>query len=136
RRLRAEHAHKVVKAVVPGNPSKLAADFLSTTKEKAILTKAFQQAMAANGDEAAVKAAIKLAAGAKDAARMSDTEVAKISEMMAATAKKNPKSWPRLRKFAKITLGAGVGALAIYGAYKLLTKDNAAAAAVDTTGSA
>ncbi|OWZ18894.1 RxLR effector protein [Phytophthora megakarya] len=60
-----------------------------------------------------------------------------VSEAMVQGAVKNPKSWPRLKKFAKITLGATVGALAIYGAYKLMTKETAAAVdATTTTGSA
>ncbi|OWZ09818.1 RxLR effector protein [Phytophthora megakarya] len=63
--------------------------------------------------------------------------MAKYSATLATAAKKSPKSWSKLRQFVKITLGATVGGLAIYGAYKLMTKDNApAAATTTTTGSA
>ncbi|POM59553.1 Secreted RxLR effector peptide protein [Phytophthora palmivora] len=92
--------------------------------------------MAANGNEKAIRAAIKLAVNIKDLSRTSDEQMAKISQMIAEGAKKSPKSWPRLMKFTKVTLGAAVGGLAIYGAYKLLVKARAAPVATTTTGSA
>ncbi|ETK81153.1 hypothetical protein L915_13331 [Phytophthora nicotianae] len=57
---------------------------------------------------------------------------AKIAE----TVKKDPKSWPRLKLFAKITLGATVGAFAMYGAYEALfgKKSQTGAATTTTTG--
>ncbi|KAF1792656.1 hypothetical protein GQ600_17442 [Phytophthora cactorum] len=56
-----------------------------------------------NADEAAIETEILGFAAAKEGAKMSDECMAKISKMLAENAKKNPKSWPRLRKFAKIT---------------------------------
>ncbi|KAK1939030.1 hypothetical protein P3T76_009105 [Phytophthora citrophthora] len=50
---------------------------------------------------------------------------------------KDPKSWPRLKKFVKVALGAGVGGLALYGAYKLLfNKESSSGPVTTTTGSA
>ncbi|POM58192.1 Secreted RxLR effector peptide protein [Phytophthora palmivora] len=120
RRLRADAA-----PVTPiENSAKNAATFISKLKESATITKAVKQVMASDGDEQVIRSAMKLAAGAKEGAKISDDAIAKLSESMAVAVKKSPKSWPRLRKFVKFTLGAGVGALAIYGAYKLLHQNN------------
>ncbi|KAG7380410.1 hypothetical protein PHYPSEUDO_007231 [Phytophthora pseudosyringae] len=127
RRLRGEVA------VNKDNVAKISGGFLTKLKENAVLTKATKMAMAAKGDEAATRNAIKLAAGAREGAKMSDETMAKLSSMIAQTAKKNPKSWPRLRIFAKATLGAGVGALALYGAYKLMFDKTSTSAATTTT---
>ncbi|OWZ02750.1 RxLR effector protein [Phytophthora megakarya] len=90
--------------------------------------------MAANGDEAAIKAGIKMVANAWDSAKVSDEQAAKlVSELMIESVKKNPKSWSGLQKFAKVTLGVSAAGLATYGAYKLLTKENVAVAAPTTT---
>ncbi|KAF1784918.1 hypothetical protein GQ600_14958 [Phytophthora cactorum] len=123
-----------------------------------------------NGDDAAIKKAMDLAAFAKNGARVSDDQIAKISAMLktakgdeadtmkvilaaiakdgakisdettallatkiAGTVTKNAKSWPRLRRFAKITLGAAAGGLAMYGAYKLMFDKNSQAATATTT---
>ncbi|KAG3109733.1 hypothetical protein PI125_g10669 [Phytophthora idaei] len=112
RRLRAEDGKNgAVKAV---------ATFIERMKEKSELTTAVKAIQTSNADEAAIKTEILGFAAAKEGAKMSDESMAKISKMLAENAKKNPKSWPRLRKFAKITLGATAGGLAIYGVYKLL----------------
>ncbi|ETL87865.1 hypothetical protein L917_13019 [Phytophthora nicotianae] len=44
-----------------------------------------------------------------------------VAKEIAEAVVQNPKSWSRLRKFAKIALGATVSRFAIYGAYKLLS---------------
>ncbi|OWZ07067.1 RxLR effector protein [Phytophthora megakarya] len=141
RRLRAEAAPipaSAVKAAV--NPAQVKAVVNAGTRlnEKLLLMRAAKQAMAAKGDEAGVKAAILLAANARTAAKVSDEQASKlVSQLVVEGVKKSPKSWPRLRKFVKIALGAQVGALAIYGAYKLLTKSDATTVApTTTTGSA
>ncbi|KAF1780352.1 hypothetical protein GQ600_13635 [Phytophthora cactorum] len=101
--------------IAPSSSRKLAGEFLEKLKTNAALAKTVKAVQASNGDEAA------------------DEGIAKISAMMANTAQKNPKSWPRLRKFAKITLGATVAGLAVYGAYKALFDRNSSGAATTTT---
>ncbi|OWZ06358.1 RxLR effector protein [Phytophthora megakarya] len=133
----AEHVSRQLPALpIPGagdKAAKGAATFLEKLKESATITKAVKQIQGANGDETVIRAALKMAQGAKEGAKISDDAVAKLSATMATAVTKSPKSWPKLRKFVKITLGATVGGLAIYGAYKLLTKDNASTAATTTT---
>ncbi|OWZ20502.1 RxLR effector protein [Phytophthora megakarya] len=141
RRLRAEAPPIPVGAVkAVANPAQVKAVVNAGTRlnEKLILMRAVKQALAAKGDEAAVKAAIQMAANARTAAKVSDEQASKlVSQLVVEGVKKAPKSWPRLRKFVKIALGAQVGALALYGAYKLLTKGDAATVApTTTTGSA
>ncbi|POM59890.1 Secreted RxLR effector peptide protein [Phytophthora palmivora] len=124
---------------VPGveNAAKNAASFVTKLKDKTALSKAVKAVQANNADEQAVRRIIQGYAAAKEGAKISDEAIAKLSASMATVVQKNPKSWPRLRKFAKYTLGATVGALAIYGAYKLLTRSNSSAVApTTTTGSA
>ncbi|KAF1772514.1 hypothetical protein GQ600_13899 [Phytophthora cactorum] len=75
-------------------------------KTNAALTRAVKAVQTSNGDEQAVRKAMTTFAAAKEGAKVSDEGIAKLSAMMATTVQKNPKSWPRLRKFAKITLGA------------------------------
>ncbi|OWZ09817.1 RxLR effector protein [Phytophthora megakarya] len=104
--------------------AKNAATFVEKLKESVTLTKAVQKIQQSDGDETVIRSALKLAQGAKEGAKISDDAVAKLSASMATAVTKNPKSWPKLRKFVKVTLGAGVGALAIYGAYKLLHQNN------------
>ncbi|OWZ05957.1 RxLR effector protein [Phytophthora megakarya] len=134
RRLRAEAVPvpaEAVKAVA--NPASVQAVMKAgnTLNERLFQMRAFKQIMAANGDEVAIKAAIKMVANTP---KVSEENAAKfVSEAIVQGAKKNPKSWPRLKKFAMITLGAQVGALAVYGAYKLLTKDNSATVTTTTT---
>ncbi|KAF1777568.1 hypothetical protein GQ600_10035 [Phytophthora cactorum] len=95
RRLRAEDGkNSAVKAV---------ATFLEKTKESAALTKAVKAVQTSNADEAAIETEILGFAAAKEGAKMSDESMAKISKMLAKNAKKNPKSWLRLRTFAKVT---------------------------------
>ncbi|KAF1780354.1 hypothetical protein GQ600_3266 [Phytophthora cactorum] len=127
--------HAKVPAVINNkdNVAKLAGEFLEKLKTNAALAKTVKAVQASNGDEAAVRKAITAFAAAKENAKMSDEGIAKISAMMANTAQKNPKSWPRLRKFAKITLGATVAGLAVYGAYKALFDRNSSGAATTTT---
>ncbi|KAF1786029.1 hypothetical protein GQ600_15308 [Phytophthora cactorum] len=157
-------------AVNSESAAKVAARFISDRKESQLLKKAAAMAKAANGDDAAIKKAMDLAAFAKNGAKVSDDQIAKISAMLktakgdeantmkvilaaiakdgakisdettallatkiAGTATKNAKSWPRLRRFAKITLGAAAGGLAIYGAYKLMFDKNSQAATATTT---
>ncbi|KAG1712468.1 hypothetical protein DVH05_000214 [Phytophthora capsici] len=115
------------------NVAKLAGGFISRIKEGSTLTKAEQMIKNANGDEAVVKRAIMLASTAKESAKMSDESIAKLSAMISTSVVKNPKSWPRLRKFVKVTLGVGVGGLALYGAYKLLFNKDAASGPITTT---
>ncbi|KAF4027623.1 hypothetical protein GN244_ATG20754 [Phytophthora infestans] len=140
RRLRAEHAVPAVPASVgvnKDNVAKLAGGFLEKLKTNTALTKAVNAIRASDGDEVAVRQAITAFAAAKESAKMSDEGIAKISAMMADTVQKNPKSWPRLRKFAKITLGATIGGFAIYGAYKaLFDRKSSTAETTTTTGSA
>ncbi|KAG3097376.1 hypothetical protein PI124_g12688 [Phytophthora idaei] len=155
-------------AVNSENAAKIAARFNSNRKESLLLKKATAMIKAANGDDAAIKKAMDLAAFAKNGAKVSDDQIAKISAMLktakgdeadtmkvilaaiakdgakisdettallatkiAGTVTKNAKSWPRLRRFAKITLGAG--GLAMYGAYKLMFDNNSQAATATTT---
>ncbi|POM78290.1 Secreted RxLR effector peptide protein [Phytophthora palmivora] len=125
-----------LRAAPVGNSANIAGRFASHVKEFTLFERAVKKAMIANGNEKAIRAAIKLAANIKDLSRTSDEQIAKISQMIAEGAKKSPKSWPRLMKFTKVTLGAAVGGLAIYGAYKLLVKDNAVAVAATTNVSA
>ncbi|POM57607.1 Secreted RxLR effector peptide protein [Phytophthora palmivora] len=122
---------------VPGveNAAKNAAAWVSKLKTETALTNAVKQVMASNTDEQAVRLAISRYASVKEGATISDEAIAKLSASMATVVQKSPKSWPRLRKFAKYTLGATVGALAIYGAYKLLTRNSASTTAT-TAGSA
>ncbi|OWZ14663.1 RxLR effector protein [Phytophthora megakarya] len=139
RRLRVEAVPvSAVKTVV--NPKQVKAVVNAGTRlnERLIKMRAFKQVMAANGNEASVKAAIQMAANARTMAKVSDAQASKlVSQLVVEGVKKSPKSWPRLRKFVLITLGAQVGGLAIYGAYKLLTKDSAATVIpTTTTGSA
>ncbi|ETI41177.1 hypothetical protein F441_13510 [Phytophthora nicotianae CJ01A1] len=117
RRLRSE-------AVNPDNAAKIAGGFLTKLKENSAMRKALNAVKTSNGDEMAVRRAITGFATAKEAAKMTDDNLAKLSVMIAESAKKNPKSWPRLRKFATIMLGVNVGGLAIYGAYRLITDNN------------
>ncbi|KAG6951532.1 hypothetical protein JG688_00013696 [Phytophthora aleatoria] len=117
----------------PENVAKAAAGGLKQWRTEAALTKAVKAVQTSNGDEQAMRKAITAFAAAKEGAKVSDEGIAKLSAMMAATIEKSPKSWPRLRKFAKITLGATVGGLAIYGAYKLLFDKNSSTAAITTT---
>ncbi|OWZ11664.1 RxLR effector protein [Phytophthora megakarya] len=138
RRLRLEAVPvpaEAVKAVA--NPASVQAVIKAgnNLNDRLFQMRAFKQVMAANGDEVAIKAAIKMVANVP---KVSEENAAKlVSEAIVQGVKKNPKSWPRLKKFAMITLGASVGALAVYGAYKLLTKDTAAAVVpTTTTGSA
>ncbi|ETI55513.1 hypothetical protein F441_01780 [Phytophthora nicotianae CJ01A1] len=115
------------------NVAKIAGSWLEKLQTNTALTKAVKTVQASDGDEVAVRKAITAFAATKDAVKTNDEQIAKLASMIATTAKKNPKSWPRLRKFAKITLGATVGGLAIYGAYKLLFDRNASGAAATTT---
>ncbi|KAG1709198.1 hypothetical protein DVH05_019842 [Phytophthora capsici] len=117
------------------NIAKAAGDLISKSKESATITKAINIAKNANGDEAAARRAVMLAAGAKEGAKLSDETMVKLSAMIAESAKKNPKSWSRLKKFVKITLGIQVGGLAIYGAYKLLFDKSSTATTTTTTTS-
>ncbi|KAF4030478.1 hypothetical protein GN244_ATG17729 [Phytophthora infestans] len=110
RRLRSEAANTE-------NIAKIAGGFLTKVKESAALTKAVNTIKASDGDEIAVRKAITSFATAKDAAKTSDTELAKLSTMIAESTKKNPKSWPRLRKFAIVMLSVNVGGLALYGTF-------------------
>ncbi|OWZ00674.1 RxLR effector protein [Phytophthora megakarya] len=122
---------QAVKAVA--NPASVQAvmNAGNNLNERLFQMRAFKQIMAANGDEVAIKAAMKMVANTP---KVSEKNAAKfVSEAIVQGVKKNPKSWPRLKKFAMITLGAQVGALAVYGAYKLLTKDNSAAVTTTTT---
>ncbi|KAF4033040.1 hypothetical protein GN244_ATG15037 [Phytophthora infestans] len=125
--------HAKVPAVVVNNNkdnvAKLAGGFLEKLKTNAALSKTVKAVQASDGDEAAVRRAITAFAATKDSAKMSDEGIAKISAMMANTAQKNPKSWPRLRKFAKISLGAAVASLVVYGAYKALFDRNSSSSA-------
>ncbi|KAG1707059.1 hypothetical protein DVH05_026255 [Phytophthora capsici] len=125
-----------LRAAAPANKdnvAKIAGGFLTKIKEGSTLTKAEQMIKNANGDEAAVKKAILLASTAKESAKMSDESIAKLSAMITTAVVKDPKSWPRLQKFVKVTLGAGVGGLALYGAYKLLFNKNSSSGPVTTT---
>ncbi|KAG3091243.1 hypothetical protein PI124_g16665 [Phytophthora idaei] len=97
------------------------------------LKKAVKAIQDSNGDEQAVKMAITSFTAAKEAAKMDDKRIAELSATIANTVQKNPKSWPRLKKFAKIALGGQVAGLAFYGAYKLLVGGNSATAATTTT---
>ncbi|KAL3671015.1 hypothetical protein V7S43_004199 [Phytophthora oleae] len=128
RRLRAAAA-----PVNKDNVAKIAGGFLTKIKEGSTLSKAEQMIKNANGDEAVAKKAIMLASTAKESAKMSDESIAKLSAMISTTVTKNPKSWPRLRKFVKVTLGITVGGLALYGAYKLLFNKGSSTAATTTT---
>ncbi|POM68335.1 Secreted RxLR effector peptide protein [Phytophthora palmivora] len=128
--------YRHLRAAAVRNSANIAGRFASHVKEFTLFERAVKKAMIANGNEKAIRAAIKLAANIKDLSRTSDEQIAKISQMIAEGAKKSPKSWPRLMKFTKVTLGAAVGGLAIYGAYKLLVKDRGAPVATTTTGSA
>ncbi|KAF4045228.1 hypothetical protein GN244_ATG02612 [Phytophthora infestans] len=131
RRLRSEAVNK-------DNVAKIAGAFISHGNEVATLQKAFRMAndAAVKKDKTAAKRAMQLAIGAKQGAKLSDESMGKLSSMLAQTAQKNPKSWPRLRKFVKLSLGAGVGGLAIYGAYKLMFNKGSSEASTTTTGSA
>ncbi|KAK1939028.1 hypothetical protein P3T76_009103 [Phytophthora citrophthora] len=132
RRLRAAAA-----PVNKDNVAKIAGGFLTKIKEGSKLTKAEQMIKNTNGDEAAVKKAILMASTAKESAKMSDESIAKLSAMITTVVVKDPKSWPRLKKFVKVALGAGVGGLALYGAYKLLfNKESSSGPVTTTTGSA
>ncbi|KAF1791733.1 hypothetical protein GQ600_11668 [Phytophthora cactorum] len=102
RRLRVEAAP----AVNTENVAKAAGGFIEKLKTNAALTRAVKAVQTSNGDEQAVRKAMTTFAAAKEGAKVSDEGIAKLSAMMATTVQKNPKSWPRLRKFAKITLGA------------------------------
>ncbi|OWZ16039.1 RxLR effector protein [Phytophthora megakarya] len=84
---------------------------------------AFEKSMVANGNETAVKAAINMVANYP---KVSKPQVKFVPEAMVQGA-------PRFKMFVKITLGPSVGALAIYGAYKLMTKEAAAAVDAATT---
>ncbi|OWZ09819.1 RxLR effector protein [Phytophthora megakarya] len=139
---RAENVHGLrdgtrrLQAGAPIKSAKNVATYFEKWRGDAIISKAVNRIKAANGDEKAIRGAINLAIVSKRGIKIGDDAVAKYAQTLATAAKKNPKSWPRLRKFVKITLGATVGGLAIYGAYKLMTKDSAAAATTTTTGSA
>ncbi|ETK81243.1 hypothetical protein L915_13248, partial [Phytophthora nicotianae] len=135
RRLRVEAAPVPVNK---DNVAKIAGGFLEKLQTNTALSKAVKAIQASDGDEAVVRKAITAFAATKDSVKMTDEGVAKISAMMATTVQKNPKSWPRLRKFAKITLGGTVAGFAIYGAYKALfdRKSSTAATTTTTTGSA
>ncbi|KAF1785282.1 hypothetical protein GQ600_19709 [Phytophthora cactorum] len=122
RRLRVEAAPLANTATAAKN----AGGFVETLRTNTALSKAVKAVQASNGDEQAMRKAITAFAAAKEGAKVSDESVAKLSAMMATTVKKNPKSWPRLRKFAKITLGATL----------LFDRNSSTAAATTTTGSA
>ncbi|ETP10871.1 hypothetical protein F441_13575 [Phytophthora nicotianae CJ01A1] len=105
----------------------------ATDDEVAAVTKLVKEA---RGDEAHTMRYI-LGFAQKEGKKVSDESAALVSTKIAETVTKNPKSWPRLRKFAKVTLGAAAGGLAIYGAYKLLFDKNSqtGTATTTTTGS-
>ncbi|KAF4031060.1 hypothetical protein GN244_ATG17156 [Phytophthora infestans] len=86
----------------------------------------------ARGDEAHAMRYI-LGFSQKEGKHLTDESTAKVAAKIADTVAKNPKSSSSLRKFAKITLGAAAGGLAMYGAYKLLFDRNTEAAATTTT---
>ncbi|KAF4034817.1 hypothetical protein GN244_ATG13178 [Phytophthora infestans] len=85
----------------------------------------------ARGDEAHTMRYI-LGFSQKEGKALSDKSTALVSAKIADTVKKNPKSWPRLRQFAKITLGVSVG-LAAYGAYKMAFDKKAPADSTTST---
>ncbi|ETK81244.1 hypothetical protein L917_12959 [Phytophthora nicotianae] len=118
------HAAKIPAINNKDNVAKIAGGFLENLRTKTALTKAVKAVQASDGDEVAVRKAITAFAAAKDAVKTNDEQIAKLSSMIATTAQKNPKSWPRLRKFAKIALGATVGGYVIYLAYKLMFDRN------------
>ncbi|KAG2790214.1 hypothetical protein JG687_00019336 [Phytophthora cactorum] len=111
-------------AANPENAAKIAGGFLTKVKESTAMTKAVNALKASDGGEAAVRKAITSFATAKEAAKKSDAELAKLSAMIAESVKKDPTSWLRLNKFTKIMLGINVGGLALYGAYRILTDNN------------
>ncbi|KAI9985537.1 hypothetical protein PInf_004911 [Phytophthora infestans] len=78
--------------------------------------------------------AVKQYATRKDQTKLSDEGLAHLNKVLAENAKKNIKSWPQLRMFAKVTLGATAGGLAIYDAYKLFDKGHAPTPMTPTTG--
>ncbi|OWZ06489.1 RxLR effector protein [Phytophthora megakarya] len=136
---RAENFHGLrdgarhLQAAAPIKSAKNVASFAEKWRGDAIITKAVNRIKAA---QKAIRGAINLAIVSKQGIKIRDDAIAKYSATLATAAKMNPKSWPKLRTFVKITLGATVGGLAIYGAYKLMTKDSAAAATTTTAGSA
>ncbi|KAI9991023.1 hypothetical protein PInf_018641 [Phytophthora infestans] len=77
----------------------------------------------ARGDEAHAMRFI-LGTSQKEGKKITDESTALVSANIAQAVTKNRKSWPRLKKFAKIVMGATVGGFAIYGAYKLLFDKN------------
>ncbi|OWY93153.1 RxLR effector protein [Phytophthora megakarya] len=135
RRLRADAVPvSAVKTVVSPKQVKAVVSAGTRLNERLIKMRAFKQVMSANGNEASIKAAIQMAANARAMAKVSDSQAAKlVSQLLVEGVKKSPKSWPRLRKLVMITLGAQVGVLAIYGSYKLLTKDSAVTVIPTTT---
>ncbi|KAG6592488.1 putative secreted RxLR effector protein [Phytophthora cinnamomi] len=93
----------------------IAAKFIETMNEKKILAQA-----------------AKMAAGAKDASKLTTKQTEKLTKMVAATVKKNPSKWAKLRKYLLYTLGVTVGGAIIYNVGKSFVKTAAPA----TNGSA
>ncbi|KAK1941980.1 hypothetical protein P3T76_006302 [Phytophthora citrophthora] len=122
-------------AVNKDNVAKAAETFMIQMRQGVPMGKANRMVVQAvrTGDEAAAKRAIMIAASAKEGAKLNDEALGKISAMIAETTKKTPKSWPRLRKFVKVTLGVTGGALAMYGAYKLLFDKKSSTGPITTT---
>ncbi|KAI9982478.1 hypothetical protein PInf_008422 [Phytophthora infestans] len=115
---------------------KKALDLASLAKASAKLTddevaKVTAMVKEARGDEAHTMRYI-LGFFQKEGKALSDKSTALVSAKIADTVKKNPKSWPRLRQFAKITLGVSVG-LAAYGAYKMAFDKKAPADSTTST---
>ncbi|KAE9008461.1 hypothetical protein PR001_g15470 [Phytophthora rubi] len=58
--------------------------------------------------------AAKMAGGAEDVAKLTTKETDQLTTMVAATVKKNPSKWPKIKKFLLYSLGAGVAGTIIY----------------------
>ncbi|KAF1785335.1 hypothetical protein GQ600_2833 [Phytophthora cactorum] len=88
------------------------------------VTKAVNALKASDGGEACCQKSHHQLRYCQGCCQEGDAELAKLSAMIAESAKKDPTSWLRLNKFTKIMLGINVGGLALYGAYRILTDNN------------
>ncbi|KAE8908459.1 hypothetical protein PF005_g25289 [Phytophthora fragariae] len=78
--------------------------------------------------------AAKMAAGAKEASKLTTKQTDKLTKMVAAAAKKNPGKWPKIKKALFYTFGAAISGAIIYKIGQ--SQGQTAAATTTTAGSA
>ncbi|KAE9268894.1 hypothetical protein PF008_g31005 [Phytophthora fragariae] len=95
RNLRAQQAGAAATKLLKSDD--IAAKFIEHLNEKKILANA-----------------ARMAAGAKEASKLTTKQTDKLTKMVAASVKKNPGKWPKIKKILLYSLGATVAGTIIY----------------------